>query len=79
MNDFTKEELEQFKSNILNIRIYTEIENYDEDLLEKIQSMIDNYCKHENDVWPLYTAHGDFAVGAICYDCNKVIDKEYLK
>lgn len=50
MNDFTKEELESIITTIKSLRVYTEIENWDEDLLEKIQSMIDNYCEHENDI-----------------------------
>jgi len=43
MNDFTKEELDQLLSNIDSMRIYTDIENWDEELRVKIQSMIDNY------------------------------------
>ena len=47
MNDFTREELESLESTIKNMRIYTEIDNYDEDLMIKIQYLIDNYCEHE--------------------------------
>jgi hypothetical protein len=48
MNDFTKEELESMLSTIENVRIYTEIENWDEELAIKIQTMLDNYCEHED-------------------------------
>ncbi len=44
MNDFTKEELEQLKSNILNMRLFTDIDIWDENLLIKLQSLIENYC-----------------------------------
>ena len=48
MNDFTKEELYSLESTIKNMRIYSGIELWDEELLIKIQSMLDNYkCKHE--------------------------------
>lgn len=47
MNDFTKEELESIISTIKSLRIYTDIENWDEELADKIQSLIDNYCDHE--------------------------------
>lgn len=47
MNDFTKEELENLLSTIGNMRIYSGIENRDDDLYIKIQSMIDNYCDHK--------------------------------
>ena len=47
MNDFTKEELESMQSTILSMRIYTEIDTWDEELLCKIQSMIDNYDSKE--------------------------------
>lgn len=47
MNDFTKEELEQLISDINNIRIYTDIDNWDDELHTKIQFMIENYCEHD--------------------------------
>ena len=51
MNDFTKEELESIKNamgclninKILKGKVPTDVE-----LINKIQSMIDNYCEHEN-------------------------------
>jgi hypothetical protein len=43
MSDFTKDELEDLKSTILGMRGYTQIENWDEELLNKIDSMIINY------------------------------------
>ncbi len=47
MNDFTKEELETLISTINSVRIYTGIDNWDEELFNKLQSMIENYCEHE--------------------------------
>ena len=47
MNDFTRNELCSLVSNILNVRLFTQIDNYDEDLLEKIEVMLDNYCEHQ--------------------------------
>ena len=45
MNDFTKEELAVLK-HVLN----TNIDGYkDPCLLNKIQSLLDNYCEHETD------------------------------
>lgn len=38
MNDFTLEELKQ---------IYSHMENEPRELMDKIKSMIDNYCEHE--------------------------------
>ena len=38
MNDFTKDELEQ---------IYFYLENEPQELMDKIKSMIDNYCEHD--------------------------------
>ena len=51
MNEFTKEELESIKNamgclninKILKGKVPTDVE-----LINKIQSMIDNYCEHEN-------------------------------
>ena len=50
MNDFTKEELESIKNamgclninKILKGKVPTDVE-----LINKIQSMIDNYCEHD--------------------------------
>lgn len=45
MNDFTKEELEY----LFNIVLYQSAENSNEKVINKIQSLIDNYCEHEED------------------------------
>ena len=50
MNDFTKDELESIKS---WGEVYTEFGNSWTDkinraLIDKIQSLIDNYCEHKN-------------------------------
>lgn len=50
MNDFTKQELREIKS-----CVYFEgwkpdgLENANQHLIDKIQSMIDNYCEHDWD------------------------------
>ncbi len=60
MNNFTKDELEE-------LLFFTELHKnkyrlkYPDELLNKLQSLIDNYCEHE--------PHGDFHV---CVDkCKK--------
>ncbi len=45
MSDFTKEELQH----ILGLTIYCSAGNSNEQLTDKIQTMIDNYCDHETD------------------------------
>ncbi len=47
MNEFTKEELYSLESTIKTVRAYTDIELWDEELLIKIQSLIENYCEHK--------------------------------
>jgi len=49
MNNFTKEELIDLRSTIASLRVYTDINNWDEELFDKIQSMIDGSCEHENE------------------------------
>lgn len=46
MNDFTKEELEDL---IFCVKYHTDYQgdSIQENLINKIQSLIDNYCKHE--------------------------------
>lgn len=67
MNDFTKDELEDLISTIKSLRIYTGIDNWDEDLEFKIQSMINNYCNH---LWD------DAATNQFyCIKCQKHLDK----
>lgn len=54
MNDFTKEELEAIIHNIKLIRIYTEVFEWDNELLEKVKSMIPDYdderVRHQADI-----------------------------
>jgi hypothetical protein len=47
MNDFTKEELKELRSAIEVTR--NEL-GHDDDLIDKIQSMIDNYCEHDAEI-----------------------------
>ena len=70
MNDFTKEELQIIFLHLCVTPVTTPI-------IDKITSMIDDYCEHENDVWPLYTAKGDTPCARFCYDCNKALDKSF--
>ena len=47
MNEFTKEELELISEIMRHVCCYSNDEEFD--LLEsKIQSLIDNYCEHDN-------------------------------
>ena len=51
MNEFTKEELTQLKTHIdCSLAQCDDTEN----LIIKIQSMIDNYCEHESDGYTYY-------------------------
>ena len=50
MNDFTKEELQDLLSTIGAVRVYTDTPCWDEELFNKIQSMIDNYCDHSGHI-----------------------------
>lgn len=69
MNDFTKEELES----IANWGdVYTEfgnswVDKSERPLINKIQSMIDNYCEHE---WDNFYK-GSINLGIYCNKCNK--------
>jgi len=54
MNDFTKEELEMLSHH----------DNMTEELHVKIQSMIDNYCEHEE----TYYSSGD---NIVCSHCHR--------
>lgn len=55
VNEFTKEELQSIASTIGSVRVYTDIPNWDEELLIKIESMIEKYhldkddCQHVAD------------------------------
>lgn len=71
MNDFTKDELELIYLYVKgNIRTWP--------LADKIQSMLDNYCEHRKDVYPLYTASGDMPSAGYCYDCDSVIPRNFI-
>ncbi len=47
MNDFTKEELMELWENCDVERLQCGIDNYSV-LMNKLQSMIDNYCEHDS-------------------------------
>lgn len=60
LNDFTKEELKY----LFQLAQYQSAENSNEQLITKIESMIDNYCEHDSGT----------AIGTFCYPlihCNK--------
>lgn len=66
MNDFTKEELEV----ILEGSVWWlegDNELYSEELINKIQSMIDNYCEHASIQY-----YDDIPVD-VCNNCHMVI------
>ena len=66
MNDFTKEELEEIYDSIM---CYTEPTN--DDLLTKIQTMINNYCEHDWD----NSCCGCSMQSIYCTKCNKDLEK----
>ena len=66
MNDFTKEEL-KFISDLLT---YQSSENMNEELRDKVDSMIDNYCEHE----PGYYVTPDENI-LTCHKCKKRLHK----
>ena len=75
MNDFTKEELEYLLEITDSIPIVNEKYNgdyYVYRLQDKIQSMIDNYCEHEN-----LEFIGD-VYGYRCKKCEKQLDDSVI-
>jgi hypothetical protein len=80
MNDFTKEELIKIQD-CVNHQCYTQPFGAIElaRICEKIQSMINNYCEHKHDIWPLYTNTGECPIAAFCFECNSEVSKEFLK
>lgn len=65
MNEFTKEELEELAHNLGEIRAWSDSLTNSWPLLDKIQSMIDNYCQHEK-----MEFDGD-VYGYSCKKCEK--------
>ena len=82
MNDFTKEELSMLQNGVQYLSDRTSLSDgylATHNALEtKIQSMIDNYCEHTKNVWPLYTPTGDIPVAGLCYECNQPVDREFI-
>jgi hypothetical protein len=68
MNDFTKEELKHIKDMLFGIKTNFD---YEDDVINKIQSMIDNYCEHEcNHEW-IKCLYGENRIPInICALCN---------
>jgi hypothetical protein len=79
MNDFTKYELLSLLWSINYVRERTtNCGDAMRALKTKLQTMIDKYCEHKKDVWPLYTASGDIPAAGYCYECNKPVNKEFI-
>jgi len=62
MNDFTKDELQVIYSYVLEINRKYETTDEMELIKDKIQSMIENYCRHVNSNISFY-----------CEDCELVL------
>lgn len=45
---------------------------------KKVQSMINKYCAHNKDVWPLYRLHGDLPIGGFCYKCDSAVHERFV-
>lgn len=85
MNDFTKEELEELKhclyTKASSLLQYTRkhdhpwFKEYDR-LMEKIQSMIDNYCEHDNKTTGLNPDLSDYD---LAYPDDSIITAFILK
>lgn len=67
MNDFTKEELEAIYYNLNEIRESSENLTNPWPLLDKVKSMIENYCQHE---WGNVCCGCDLA-NIYCHKCEK--------
>lgn len=71
MNDFTKDELEiillDMNINIRRTTVLTVAKTYFE-LRDKIQSMIDNYCKHK---WAVYRGENNEGYPQ-CSKCKEI-------
>lgn len=66
MNDFTKDELECFLATLDKVYIAHRTVSQDE-LQNKLQSLIDNYCEHEPE--------GDWHVAVDkCKHCGVIVD-----
>jgi type IV secretory pathway VirB4 component len=70
MNDFTKEELERI---LEGVSWWLDGDNalYSEALINKIQSMIDNYCEHEYLI--TYACEACFVDECKCHKCAEII------
>lgn len=75
MNDFTKKELEMIHYDLVRNESPWQC---GKTIINKIQSMIDNYCEHQKNVWPLYTSSGDMPVCGLCYECDTCVDKDFI-
>ncbi len=71
MNDFTKEELETIYASVDIISVELDEFHENERLLNKIQSMIDNYCEHD---WENICCQCTLD-NIYCYKCEKSFDE----
>jgi len=72
MNDFTKEELSilyRSLNHMLEINYFIQPSSFE--LLNKIQSMIDNYCEHQEKELDV-----DGSISIVCKNCGKIIMDE---
>lgn len=84
MNNFTKEELgfllwavdelEQIETALVWLRADFKVDYVE--LHQKLQSLIDSYCEHKENVTTLYTISGDYPFGGFCRDCGSLVDEE---
>lgn len=65
MNDFTKRELGIIIKNMSHLRLTRGAENV---LINKIKSMIDNYCEHKE-----FVMDCDGGISLACKNCNKIL------
>jgi hypothetical protein len=75
MNDFTKEDLIEIYEYCNWNKYDTSHSDFRRNLRNKIKSMIDNYCDHKNNVWPLYTISGDLPCAGFCYECGHAVSR----
>jgi hypothetical protein len=67
MSDFTKEELKRIRQQLLEDRQWVDDLVNPDPLIDKLQSMIDNYCEHSQHIY-----YGDIPVGE-CTECHMVM------
>lgn len=72
MNHFTKEELQSIEYGLESIGLSQS------PLRLRVLAMIDNYCEHKKDVWPIYTLRACIPCAGLCFECNQPVGKEFI-